>query len=563
MTWIFIILVIAIIVVSIIYWKIAIPIIVVLALIIAVWLILAKRKEQEEERAREEESAKEKAKKKRLIADLENFDDLPENRQEEVYRILVNHNGLCDNWSWVTNWLKGGPMYKNKMSIFSVLPKNIIQEYSCNDILQNLINEFNALDDSESGFYNCILFLKQNWNPEYALKDYQCIRGKNIIEYVDIKKNKEKISLDINPLCRYVAKHLKGTGIEPIDCDDMIVDRPCYLKSEIRSVNQRQKDGKLYYDIKNAQNVKLYVFDDTVELMDNSHWRINIPSILDIKVDDRSYPERNDGLYYILSITCQNRGNIFLLCDAYNAAMIQAVIPQVKRRNIKGEQKKADETETYREHETAANGTVQPEVSVLDPAVLPWIGPDYIEGIAGKKVMIVGDCRCQDVQEWNTGYVADVIGKKYLSGNTDIPAYNGLTNIGKAIAGKVLSDEEKAILWNRLAFVNFFQEPVADLRNVSDGQVESGQNAFMQVLEKYAPDRIIACEPLYGYLPDKGHQGPEVRLSSPWKDGKLYSTETWIYPLPYGRKCMVMPIANPGGGFPWDYWHELIIEFLK
>ena len=557
MTWIFIILVIAIIVVSIIYWKIAIPIIVVLALIIAVWLILAKRKEQEEERAMEEESAKEEAEKKRMIAELENFDDLPETRQKEIYELAKSHN--LYEWSWVKEWLKF-PISEKKKQILSLLPESLLLTTQDMDVVQSIITEFDNLNDSETGYNNCILFLKQEWNP--ALKYHI---GGNIsgLDFDLAKKAKRKISLDINPLCRYVTKHLKGTGIEPIDCDDMIVDRPCYLKSEIRSVNQRQKDGELYYDIKNAQNVKLYVFDDTVEFMDNSHWRINIPSILDIKVDDRSYHEGNDGLYYILSITCQNRGNIFLLCDAYNAAMIQAVIPQVKRRNIKGEQKKADETETYREHETAANGVVQPEVSVPDPAVLPWIGPDYIEGIAGKKVMIVGDCRCQDVQEWNTGYVADIIGKKYLSGNTDISAYNVLTNIGKTIAGKVLSDEEKTILWNRLAFVNFFQEPVADLRNVSDGQVESGQNAFMQVLEKYAPDRIIACEPLYGYLPDKGHQGPEVRLSSPWKDGKLYSTETWIYPLPYGRECMVMPIANPGGGFPWDYWHELIIEFLK
>ena len=536
MTWIFIILVIAIIVVSIIYWKIAIPIIVVLALIIAVWLILAKRKEQEEERAMEEESAKEEAERKRLIADLEKFVTLPEQRQKEISKILDERDMYIggDEWNFLKMWIQS-PLNKYQRQIIAPL---IQEESMVPEIMQDFINTFDDLPDSETGYENCLFLLQMKWASKYK-------------------------TADINPICHYVARHLKGTGIEPIDCDDMIVDRPCYLKSEIRSVNQRQKDGKLYYDIKNAQNVKLYVFDDTVELMDNSHWRINIPSILDIKVDDRSYPERNDGLYYILSITCQNRGNIFLLCDAYNAAMIQAAIPQVKRRNIKGEQKKADETETYREHETAANGAVQPEVSVLNPAVLPWIGPDYIEGIAGKKVMIVGDCRCQDVQEWNTGYVADVIGKKYLSGNTDIPAYNGLTNIGKAIAGKVLSDEEKAILWNRLAFVNFFQEPVADLRNVSDGQVESGQNAFMQVLEKYAPDRIIACEPLYGSLPDKGHQGPEVRLSSPWKDGKLYSTETWIYPLPYGRECMVMPIANPGGGFPWDYWHELIIEFLK
>ncbi len=165
--------------------------------------------------------------------------------------------------------------------------------------------------------------------------------------------------------------------------------------------------------------------------------------------------------------------------------------------------------------------------------------------------------------EWNEGYVADVIGNKFLAGNSDIPAYNILTNIGKALAGKVVSEDERNNLWNRLIFCNFFQGPVTNLRNASDGQIEAGQKAFLQVLEKYAPDRVIACEPLYGYLPNDGRQGPEVILSSPWKDGKIYSTETWMYPLPYGKECKVMPIANPGGGFPWDYWHELIVEFFK
>ncbi len=156
-----------------------------------------------------------------------------------------------------------------------------------------------------------------------------------------------------------------------------------------------------------------------------------------------------------------------------------------------------------------------------------------------------------------------VIGNKFLTGNSDIPAYNILTNIGKALAGKVLSDGERNDLWNRLAFCNFFQEPVADLRKATDAQIESGQKSFLKVIEKYAPERIIACEPLYGYLPNEGRQEPEVTLSSPWKDGKIYSAETWIYPLPYGKECRVMPIANPGGSFPWDYWHELIVEFLK
>lgn len=556
MVWVLLILAIAVLVVSIIYWEIALPILLVVAAGIIAYRIYAKRKEQEEEKRMEEESVRYEAQQAKemveLISDFEKFDNLPKERQDERLE-LIKHHELFE-WSWVKGWLKM-PLSEKKKQVLSLLPEALLFSMQSNEVIQSIITEFDNLADSEHGYDNCIFFLKQEWNPNL---DFSSIENMTLAEYVE--KRRKNLSLDINPLCRYAARHLKGTGVGQIDCDDMIITRPCYLKAEIRSVNQRQRDGELYYDIENAQSIKLYVFEDTVEFMDSSHWSINIASILDIKVEANSYHVGNTGLYYMLSISCRNRGNIFLLCDAYSAAMIYAVIPQVRRGNIKG---KTANPVIVGQQENIESCKEPDQRSVSNPAVLPWVGPDYLEGIAGMKVLVVGDCRCQDVSEWNEGYVADVIGNKFLTGNSEIPAYNILTNIGKALAGKVVSEDERNNLWNRLAFCNFFQEPVTNLRKVTEVQIASGQKAFLQVLEKYAPDRVIACEPLYGYLPNEGRQGPEVTLSSPWKDGKIYSAETWIYPLPYGKECKVMPIANPGGGFPWDYWHELIIEFFK
>lgn len=532
MTWVYIILAIAVIVLSIIYWKIAVPIILVIGGAIVVWLIRERRKEKEEERILEAEAARFESEHKKLVKDLDKFCSLPEKRQQEIC-MKVDEGDIYiegEEWNFLKKWIESA---LNKYQRQIITP--LIQEHNMLDeILQDFINVFERLPVNETGYENCLFLLKLEW-----VSDYEAV--------------------NISPLCEYVAKYQKMTGIKPIYCNDMIVTRPCYLKAEIRTVNQRQHQGELYYDVANAQKAKLYVFEDALEFIDNSHWSIDISSILDMRIEEKAFPVENGRLNYILSISCRNRGNIFLLCDAYNLSMIRAVILQIRKRKSSG----TKSAPTSQKTQTKQGAIKSQERSTLNSTILPWVGPDYIEGIAGMKVLIVGDCRCQDVSEWNEGYVADVIGKKYQAGNSDIPAYNVLTNVGKAVEGKQLSDDERTGLWNRLAFFNFFQEPVANLRKVTEVQIASGQKAFLQVLEKYAPDRVIACEPLYGYLPNEGRQGFEVTLSSPWKDGKIYSNKTWIYPLPYGKECRVMPIANPGGGFPWDYWHELIVEFLK
>lgn len=543
MTWFYIILAIAVIVVSIIYWKIAVPIILVVGGAIAVWLIREMRKEKEEDRMLEAEAAKAEAEQKRLVKDLDKFCSLPEKRQQEIC-MKVDEGDVYiegEEWNFLKKWIKSA---LNKYQRQIIAP--LIQEHNMLDeILQDFINVFERLPVNETGYENCMFLLNLQWDSDYE-------------------------AVNIGPLCEYVAKYQKMSEIKPIDCSDMIVTRPCYLKAEIKTVNQRQHQGELYYDVANAQKARLYVFEDALEFIDNSHWSIDISSILDMRIEEKAFPVEKGRLNYILSVSCKNRGNIFLLCDAYNLAMIRAVIPQIRQGKTAGTKSaptsravKKKSSRTSQKAQTKHGPLKSQGFSTLNSTILPWVGPDYLEGIAGMKLLIVGDCRCQDVSEWNEGYVADVIGNKFLTGNSDIPSYNILTNIGKAVAGKVVSEDERNNLWNRLAFCNFFQEPVTNLRKVTEVQIASGQKAFLQVLEKYAPDRVIACEPLYGYLPNEGRQGPEVTLSSPWKDGKIYSTETWIYPLPYGKECKVMPIANPGGGFPWDYWHELIIEFFK
>lgn len=76
---------------------------------------------------------------------------------------------------------------------------------------------------------------------------------------------------------------------------------------------------------------------------------------------------------------------------------------------------------------------------------------------------------------------------------------------------------------------------------------------------------IVWSKKLYDWLPDNGQQGEEVRMISQWKDGKIYTQDkVWVYPLSNGTYCKVMAVdEHPSVGFAWDYWHELISEFLK
>ena len=472
---------------------------------------------------------------------LSMIDDIPASVIDDL-EIDPTKESLWDYQDLIADWLGHGLTPNKKkviLDIFDFLSNfldRVELEIIGKEILESVFKKDNLF--SEELYDNCCFILKNvEWLVRGAgfriLKDW-------LNEYVKVR-----------------------SCVRQIECEDLIVNRPCYLKLGAMIVNLRHYQGSAYYDVDNRREAWIYVFSDAIESISDSHMSIPFGKIIGIKLEADSKTYKNklgifslSGERYfaskIVSICCRNAGNINFFCDNYSAAMLLTIVPQIMAGNV---EKMTADIGTESNH-------VIPEESAGKAAML-WVGPDYLEGIAGMKVLVVGDCRCQDVSEWNEGYVADVIGNKFLAGNSDIPAYNILTKIGKALAGKVVSEDERNNLWNRLIFCNFFQEPVTNLRNASDGQIEAGQKAFLQVLEKYAPDRVIACEPLYGYLPNEGRQGPEVTLSSPWKDGKIYSAETWIYPLPYGKECKVMPIANPGGGFPWDYWHELIVEFLK
>lgn len=124
-----------------------------------------------------------------------------------------------------------------------------------------------------------------------------------------------------------------GVDLTPIVCNDWIVNRPCYMKTEVKVVTQRQSQGEKYYDMDNARQEVAYLFDDALEFVGDGNWNIDINSIIDIRLDEKSYDKDS----VMLVITCRNSPNIYLWCTLSVVAQLKASLIILKQRLIEME----------------------------------------------------------------------------------------------------------------------------------------------------------------------------------------------------------------------------------
>ncbi len=191
---------------------------------------------------------------------------------------------------------------------------------------------------------------------------------------------------------------------------------------------------------------------------------------------------------------------------------------------------------------------------------LPWIGAQYTKGVWGRKVMVLGESHyCASPDEATPEITRDVI-KDLLDPNSEHEGYkNTYTKFERALAGKVLTPEEKKALWDSFIFYNYVQVPISGARvspTVQD--FLSSEDAFFEVLEEYRPDRIIVWgKRLYNNLPQKGYQLLDITTATGEK------IETWAYKTASGHVVQVLPITHPSAGFDWEYWHEVIKAFIN
>lgn len=169
-------------------------------------------------------------------------------------------------------------------------------------------------------------------------------------------------------------------------------------------------------------------------------------------------------------------------------------------------------------------------------------------------------------EEWNPEFTIQMVRDYYLNMEVERePWMRTYTKFERALAGYEVPITERNALWDKFMFWNFIQEPMngPNKSQPSDDAIYRGQDAFLEILSTYQPDRIIVWgDGLYGWLPDRGQYGDTIKLQEPWKDGKFYEIETWEYPLPNGLVCKVLPIKHPARDFALDYYHLFIKQLL-
>lgn len=189
----------------------------------------------------------------------------------------------------------------------------------------------------------------------------------------------------------------------------------------------------------------------------------------------------------------------------------------------------------------------------------PWVGLHYNEGIAGHRIMVLGESHYCASESDAVPELTNHIIKDLFDSDSEHEGYkNTYTKFERALAGRPLTFSEKREVWNSILFYNYVQVPISGARVAPTSQeFSSSEYAFFDVLEEYLPDYIIIWgERLYNNLPRCGGQLPDLDLSN----GDSF--ETWGYDLPTGHTVQLLRIIHPSSAFVPEYWHEVITSFI-
>lgn len=147
----------------------------------------------------------------------------------------------------------------------------------------------------------------------------------------------------------------------------------------------------------------------------------------------------------------------------------------------------------FRRHHPAYNNKTGEYMDTF--RFLPWVGRLYERGLNGKKIMALGESHyCADEKDATPGLTQNVI-----TWHTDETIehegwMNTYTKFIRALSGdETLSRGGCKAWWDRLVFYNYIKEPITGPRVApTEEQFDKSYEAFVDVVEKYKPDVIIA-----------------------------------------------------------------------
>ena len=130
----------------------------------------------------------------------------------------------------------------------------------------------------------------------------------------------------------------------------------------------------------------------------------------------------------------------------------------------------------------------------------------------------------------------------------------------RSLVGHETDWSERKKIWNSVVFYNYLQVAMGGPREAGTNlQYEEAVEAFFEVLEKFRPQNVIVWgSRLWGFMPagNRWSWNPDIVV-----DGNV--NKCGNYTLSDGTKVKIMPVNHPSVGYSWDYWHQVIDEFLK
>lgn len=189
-----------------------------------------------------------------------------------------------------------------------------------------------------------------------------------------------------------------------------------------------------------------------------------------------------------------------------------------------------------------------------------------------QKVLLIGDkyiCEsrctyCGDLSErpdCRFNFASDVI--NYVNQGKTAYWTPYFRNLERALAGKMLSDEESKEIWDSLAFTNFVQKAVFDRKDTPTPDLyKKAAPAFYELLEELRPRRIIVLSKrLYHLMPKEEGRFRESggRITSGNCSGILGE-----YILADAKTVIpVMWIKSPAQAFSRGHWHNILNKFIN
>ena len=206
----------------------------------------------------------------------------------------------------------------------------------------------------------------------------------------------------------------------------------------------------------------------------------------------------------------------------------------------------------------------------------PWVGKSYHLGYNGKRLLVLGEshycqkelaeggrchpeCKKENMLDDCFSQTKDVI-EDFVYNYCGDSYQQTFLCFERAVAGRELSQQEREHFWNSIMFYNYVQYSLAMPRTapLPKHWVQSEQ-AFKELLHAYQPNYIIAWGVrLYDALPDWGGHAGRIQLTTGERE------EYWIYSVE-GKNIPTLKMHHPSSptGKQWDYWHRVIVEFLK